>query len=132
MEILLAIVVLGALLLPAGLLRGVPSSLGLAQDRTQWTEPVEAMDDAPGVLDDSDVDDGLLTLPFVRRRLDVLANEIAHLDDDPGVLARAFRKTVALTAYEALLADESRLAQQGLLHVEAALGFEMVDEEWAS
>ncbi len=136
MEFLLAVAVLAVLLLPAGLLRSVPSSLGWAPDRSQWVEPVEALDDAPGVFDESGVDDGLLTLPFVRRRLDVLADEIAHLDDDPGVLARAFRKTVARTAYEALLADESRLAQQGLLHVEAALGFEMMDgapgyEEWA-
>jgi hypothetical protein len=137
MEILLAVAVLAVLLLPAGLLRAVPSSLGWAPDGSQWAEPVEALDDAPGVLDDADVDGGLLTLPFVRRRLDILADEIAHLDDDPGILARAFRKTVALAAYEALRADETRLAQMPTLHVEAALGFEMVDEpagayqEWA-
>ena len=137
MEFLLAVAVLAVLLLPAGLLRSVPSSLGWTPDRSQWVEPVEALDDAPGVLDEAGVDDGLLTLPFVRRRLDVLADEIAHLDDDDGVMARAFRKTVARTAYEALLADESRLAQAQVLHVDAALGFEMVDdasgtyEEWA-
>jgi hypothetical protein len=131
MEILLAVAVLAGLLLPAGLLRAVPSSLGWTTDRTQWTEPVEALDDAPGVLDDGDVDDGLLTLPFVRRRLDALADEIAHLDDDDGVMARAFRKTVAQTAYEALLADEHRLAQAPSLHVDAALGFEVMDEECA-
>src|SRR5918912_673445 len=111
MEFLLAVAVLAVLLLPTGLLRSVPSSLGWTPDRGQWVEPVEALDDAPGVLDESGVDDGLLTLPFVRRRLDVLADEIAHLDDDDGVMARAFRKTVARSAYEALLADESRLAQ---------------------
>ena len=137
MEFLLAAIVLAVLLLPAGMLRDVSSSLGWARDRSQWLEPVEALDDAPGVLDEADVDDGLLTLPFVRRRLDILADEIAHLDDDDGVMARAFRKTVAMTAYEALLADESRLAQAQVLHVDAALGFEMVDdasgayEEWA-
>jgi hypothetical protein len=137
MEIFLALVLLAGLLLPAGLLRSVPSSLGWAPDRNQWEEPVEALDDAPGVLDDAGVEDGLLTLTFVRRRLDALADEIAHLDDDPGILARAFRKTVARTAYESLLADETRLAQLPTLHVEAALGFEMMDEaagayqEWA-
>ena len=137
MEFLLAVVVLAVLLLPAGMLRDVSSSLGWTADRSQWVESVEALDDAPGVLDESGVDEGLLTLPFVRRRLEVLAAEIGHLDEDPGVLARAFRKTVALTAYEALLADESRLAQAQVLHVDAALGFEMMDEasgryqEWA-
>ena len=137
MEFLLAAIVLAVLLLPAGMLREVSSSLGWTADRSQWVEPVEALDDAPGVFDETGVDDGLLTLPFVRRRLEVLAAEIGHVDEDPGVLARAFRKTVALTAYEALLADESRLAKAQVLHVDAALGFEMVDdasgtyEEWA-
>jgi hypothetical protein len=137
MEFLLAAIVLAVLLLPAGLLREVTSSLGWSPDNSGWTEPVEALDDAPGVLDDSDVDGGLLTLAFVRRRLDRLADEIAHIDDDEGLMARAFRKTVAQTAYEALLVDETRLAQAPSLHIEAALGFEMVDEpvgasqEWA-
>ena len=137
MEFLLAFIVLGVLLVPAGLLRDVSSSFGGTSDSSQWMTPVEALDDAPGVLDESGVDDGLLTLPFVRRRLDVLAAEIAHLDDNDGVMARAFRKTVALTAYEGLLADETRLAQAQVLHVDAALGFEMLDgapaghEEWA-
>jgi hypothetical protein len=133
MEFLLAAVVLAVLLLPAGLLR----DLGWTADRGQWIEPVEALDDAPGAFDDSGVDGGLLTLAFVRRRLDQLADEIAHIDDDDGLMARAFRKTVAQIAYESLLADESRLAQAQVLHLDAALGFEMVDdpsgtyEEWA-
>jgi hypothetical protein len=127
-EILIAVAVLAGLLLPAGLLRAGASSLGWAADGSQWVEPVEALDDAPGAFDESGADEGLLTLPFVRRRLDALADEIAHLDDDPGILARAFRKTVALTAYESLLADETRLAQAPSVHVEAALGFEMMDE----
>jgi hypothetical protein len=44
---------------------------------------------------------------------------------------------VAQSAYEALLADETRLAQAPSLHVDAILGFEMMDEttgtyqEWA-
>jgi hypothetical protein len=133
MEFLLAAVVLAVLLLPAGLLR----DLGWTADRGQWIEPVEALDDAPGAFDDSGVDGGLLTLAFVRRRLDQLADEIAHIDDDDGLMARAFRKTVAQIAYESLLADESRLARAQVLHVDAALGFEMMDdpsgtyEEWA-
>jgi hypothetical protein len=131
MEFLLAAIVLAVLLLPAGMLRDVRSSLGWAADGGQWTEPVEALDDAPGVLDESDLDGGLLTLAFVRRRLDTLADEIAHIEDNDGLMARAFRKTVAQIAYESLLADETRLAQAPSLHVEAALGFEMLDGEWA-
>jgi hypothetical protein len=136
MEYLLAAIVLTILLLPAGMLREMRSSLGSA-DGMAWLEPAEELDGAPAGADQPGVDDGLFTLPFVRRRLDLLANEIAHLDDDDGVMARAFRKTVAITAYEALLADESRLAQEVVLHVNATLGFEMVDEaagayqEWA-
>ena len=128
MEFLLAAIVLAVLLLPSALLREVTSSLGWAQDNSAWTEPVEALDDAPGAFDDSSVDGGLLTLAFVRRRLDRLADEIAHIDDDDGLMARAFRKTVAQIAYESLLADETRLAQAQVLHVDAALGFEMLDE----
>jgi len=127
MEILLAVVVLAVLLLPAGLLRDVTSSLGWA-DQNGWTEPVEALDDAPGVIDDTPVDDGMLTLSAVRRPLDRLAQEIAHIDDNEGLMARAFRKTVAQIAYEALQEDELRLAQAPSLHVEATLGFELVDE----
>jgi hypothetical protein len=127
MEYLLAAIVLAVLLLPAGMLREMRSSLG-SSESLAWLEPAEDLDGASAGTDQPGVDDGLFTLPFVRRRLDLLASEIAHLDDDDGVMARAFRKTVALTAYEALLADESRLAQEVVLHVDATLGFEMVDE----
>jgi hypothetical protein len=127
MEFLVAVALMAVLLLPAKLLRDIPSSLGVAPERGAWLEPAEDLDDDAGGLDMPGVDDGYMTLQFVRRRLDSLANELAHLDDDPGVLARAFRTTVALTAYEALLAEESRLAQQPLLHVEATFAFEETD-----
>ena len=136
MEYLLAAIVLAVLLLPAGMLREMRSSLGSSESLT-WLEPAEDLDGASAGIDQPGVDDGLFTLPFVRHRLDLLANEIAHLDDDEGVMARAFRRTVALTAYESLLADETRLAQAPTLYVDAALGFEMMDEpigphqEWA-
>jgi hypothetical protein len=50
-------------------------------------------------------------LSFVRHRLDVLAAELDLLENDHSVFARAFRTHVAKSAYDALLADASRLAE---------------------
>jgi hypothetical protein len=55
---------------------------------------------------------GLFTSPFIRRRLDVLAEELERLDRDPDIFAKAFHTMAARGAYEALLADASRLADQ--------------------
>ena len=50
-------------------------------------------------------------LPFVRHRLDVLAAELEWLERDHSVFARAFRTQVARSAYQALIADASRLSE---------------------
>lgn len=127
MEILVALAVLAGLLLPAGVLRALPSALGREGGGGGPLEPADDLAEEPGASEERCVDDGLLSLSFVQRRLDALADELARLDDDPGVLARAFRTTVALTAYEALLADASRLAREPALHVDATLGFELIE-----
>ncbi len=58
---------------------------------------------------------GLLSPPFVRRRLDALDEELERLDRDPDVFAKAFHLAVVRSAHAALLADASRLPAQPLL-----------------
>lgn len=55
------------------------------------------------------VDSGLFTVSAVHRRLEVLTGELDRLERDPYVFAKAFHTQVARSAYEALLADASRL-----------------------
>jgi hypothetical protein len=57
-------------------------------------------------------------LPFIRRRLDVLASELVRLERDPTVFAKAFRTRAAQSAYDALLADATRLAAVATIEVE--------------
>jgi hypothetical protein len=67
---------------------------------------------APAEDDDAAVEWELFSLPFVRRRLAALAEELERLDRDPDVFAKAFHTMVARSAYEALSADASRLAEE--------------------
>jgi hypothetical protein len=48
----------------------------------------------------------------VRRRLAALAEELDRLDHDPDVFAKAFHTKAARAAYEALLADVSRVGDR--------------------
>jgi hypothetical protein len=52
----------------------------------------------------------LLPMPFIRVRLQVIADELDRLAREPDVFARAFHTMAARSAYEALQADASRLA----------------------
>lgn len=71
-----------------------------------WTADVDDVT-APAVTTD---DGDLFTLPEVRARIDALAQELARLDRDRRMFAKAFRIAVAREAYEALLAEATRLA----------------------
>src|SRR4051794_2296493 len=53
---------------------------------------------------------GLLTQPFLQRRLDAIAQELERLDREPDIFAKAFHTMVARSAHEALLADAFRAA----------------------
>jgi hypothetical protein len=99
-EVVLALAVLAALLLPSDILR-----FGAAPP----PEPAQA---PAGEVPD-DVTGGLFDREFVQWRLMVLADELARIDADPGVMARGFRTTVARSAYEALLADAAALRDHG-------------------
>jgi hypothetical protein len=68
----------------------------------------------------------LFSLPFVRRRLAALAEELERLDRDPDVFAKAFHTMVARSAYEALSADASRLAEQARRHTGPTFDVERV------
>jgi hypothetical protein len=54
-------------------------------------------------------------LSFVQQRMDALAAELEQLDNDELIFAKAFRTHVAKAAYEALLADASRLGDASRL-----------------
>jgi hypothetical protein len=98
MEVLLALaalVLLAVLILPDGVLAAALEPTPAAGR----VAPPEA-DPEPGLL---------LTPEFVQRRLDALTAELDRLDDDPGVMARGFRTTVARSAIEALRADAAAL-----------------------
>jgi len=54
-------------------------------------------------------------LTAVHDRMDALAAELARLEDDEVIFAKAFRTHVAKAAYEALLADANRLGNASRL-----------------
>jgi hypothetical protein len=99
-------------ILPAGLFL----ALELLWCRPSTSDPLQA---APISISAWDP----LAMSFVRDRLDVLAVELELLDRDESIFARAFRYRVAKSAYEALLADASRLAEASRL----AHSFMLVD-----
>ena len=112
MEMLLLAVALAALLLPMELLRVPPS----------WSRAVdgESADDvATRARDSGDRDSlelslhgGLFTWQHIRGRLDALTEELAQLDRDPDVFAKAFHTYAARAAYQELLADASKLSAE--------------------
>ena len=70
----------------------------------------------------------LFQLEFVQHRLHALSDELDRLDRDPDVFAKAFHTLVARSAYQALLADASRLAYRS----PAVPGPVDVDLAWSS
>jgi hypothetical protein len=71
--------------------------------------------------DGTAVEGGLFSPEFVRRRLAALAEELDRLDHDPDVFAKAFHAKAARAAYEALVADASRLTDRPRPQVGAVL-----------
>jgi hypothetical protein len=123
MDILLPIVLLAGLFLVVGVPWSPPSWLRtLAGTATRRGRGVNAAPAAASIEWD------MLTLAFVRRRIDVIAAELERLDRDPAVFAKGFRTIVARSAYEALMADASRLAAVPSLDLNCDFGFELVLE----
>ena len=82
-----------------------------------WSSPtaesLEAMDlgepdQGVEIVGESD----LFTAEFIQRRLHALSDELDRLDRDPDVFAKAFHTLVARSAYQALLADASRVTHR--------------------
>jgi len=78
-----------------------------------WHDPSRASGEIDFQAKDQPLDDDWdpAALPFVRHRLDVLAAELEWLERDHSVFARAFRTQVARSAYQALIADATRLSE---------------------
>ncbi len=115
-EVVLALALLAVLLLPGDVLRF---------GATPAPEPGAAA--TPVVTDDlDDHPGGLYDREFIQWRVDVLADVLARIDVDPGVMARGFRTTVARSAYEALLADAAALRQPAYAGGSGEIEFEML------
>jgi len=115
MGILLGVVVMAALLLPAG-----------GQLRVSWTAtagaPHETDDEMPG---------GIISEDLIRRRLDALTDELERLERDPDVFAKAFHTNVARTAYQTLLVDAALLSEQTRRIVAGTVEFELLEPSGA-
>lgn len=131
MEILFAVMVVAALLMPIELLRSprswpsrVPDPTGLPA-LVDHDEPLEAAGDGPGEAGEMTMEWGLFTSSLVQRRLEALADELERLDGDPAIFAKAFHTTVARSAYEALLVDAPEFSHQPRGHAVQAFEFDL-------
>jgi hypothetical protein len=118
MRNLSAVVLLAGLCVAMGLLWFPSSWLGWLADRvtrlmfSDAGEQPGTAGDRSGEADRNTLEWESLTRPYIRGRLDALAQELERLDRDPDVFARAFHTMAARSAREALLADASRLADR--------------------
>lgn len=117
MVVLLVVVLLAGLLLPLELL-GLPPNRWVRR-RGEGTAPEPDGDhlaiparDEPADRDGMTAEWGLFTEEFVRERLRALEEELARLDREPGVFARAFHTLAARAAYDALLVEATTLAEK--------------------
>jgi|SRR4051812_28711386 hypothetical protein len=122
MEILFTVAVTVGLFVALEVLWYPPSWLGWLADRAARQRARD--DEQPGTAG-TNVELGLFSWPFIRRRLDALAEELGRLDRDPDVFAKAFHTMAARAAYEALLADASRLADQPRHHARQTVDVEL-------
>lgn len=124
MDILLAVLLLAALVLPL-------ESLVLGSDRADETLPAvtlhERVDTWAGPVETT-IHSGLFSQEFVRRRLDALADELERLDTDPDIFARAFRTNVARSAYDALRAEAAALTERSPSGAVVDVEFELLQE----
>ena len=115
MGILLGMVVMAALLLPAGALLRLPG-----------TAPAGASPEP-----DDDLPVGIISEDLIRRRLDALADELDRLERDPDVFAKAFHTVAARSAYDALAADVSHRPRRSLRYAGSGLDLEITTSSHA-
>lgn len=129
MEILLTIALLAGIFLILEVLLVRPSWRRWVVDRLTRQDPGDAerpAGDGPGGADPLTVEWSLFSRSFIRGRLDALTQELDRLDRDPEIFAKAFHTMVARSAYEALLADASRLCDPPRARRGQTLDFEFV------
>ncbi len=124
MEILLAVVLIAALVLP---LESMVLGAGAHEDALPPTTVHERVETAAGAVETT-VHSGLFSQEFVQRRLDALADELDRLDTDPDVFARAFRTTVARNAVDALRAEAAALTERSPGGAVVEMEFELLPE----
>lgn len=135
MEILLTLAVTAGIVLAIQAFWFPPRWLGWVVERVQrrrragdgWqADASRTPGDAPGENADTTVEWGFFTRPFLRRRLDALAEELERLDRDPTIFAKAFHTMAARAAYEALLVDAARIPDEPPRHVGQVFDYELV------
>jgi hypothetical protein len=131
MQILLAVALMAALLVPLEQLWSPSASSVQVADRVSQWDLVEVEQPGAGGAAWGDsvemtMEWGLFTRAFIGRRLAALAEELERLDREPDIFAKAFHTSVARSAYEALLVDASRLSDQPSRPTVQSLEFELL------
>jgi hypothetical protein len=131
MESLFAVALMAGFVVAIKVLRLPLSWPGRVPEGVARQRPHSGERAKPGGADEMPADEmtvewGLLAEPFIRRRLDALVEELERLDRSTDTFAKAFHTTVARSAYEALLADASRLAGQPR-HAGALCDFQLTE-----
>jgi len=131
MEILLAVALMAALFVPIEQLwSSSASSVQVVDSVGRWdlveVEQFGGSEAGSGTSVEMTMEWGLFTRAFIGRRLAALAEELERLDRDPDVFAKAFHTLVARAAYEELLVEASRLADQPSRPLVRSLDFELL------
>ncbi len=135
MEIVLTLAVTAGILLAIQVFWFPPRWLGWVVEQVQrrrrardggHPDAARTADDATRRNADTTDERGFFTRPFLRRRLDALAEELERLDRDPTIFAKAFHTMAARSAYEALLVDASRIPDEPPRHVGQVFDYELV------
>jgi hypothetical protein len=131
MEILFAVALMALLVVPIEI--RPPSFLSWAadsggepdgvRDGEQWRTAQPSLDAGLEMTMQS----GLFTRAVIQGRLEALTEELARLDRDPDVFAKAFHTMVARSAYQALLSDAATLIDEPCLQVGESLEFQLME-----
>jgi hypothetical protein len=131
MEILFAVALMALLLVPIEI--RPPSFLSWVADRGGQPDVVrdgEPWRTAPPSVDaglEMTMQSGLFTRAVIHSRLEALTEELARLDRDPDVFAKAFHTLVARSAYQAQLTDAATLVDEPSLQVGESLEFQLME-----
>jgi hypothetical protein len=123
LEILLAVALMAVFFLPRELLPSPPSWLNRIVDSD---EQPSAVPDRSSAALELTMQGGLFTRADIQSRLEALTEELARLDRDPDVFAKAFHTMVAREAYQALLVDVATLIDEPCPYVGQCLDLELV------